>query len=509
MSESDREPCPACAEPIGIEAHVCPFCRSSALVVLALDNRVADPRARYQVARKLAALGPPFPGFLALQREMEQPRPRLAGGLTRAMARSGLEVLESQGLEGRIRAEPVRRPDTGGPRAPGRLALVAAAGMAGVALAGGALLLGLRSGKGILPDRQHAAPAPPSPKAATPPAAAPETDPISLKRALAGTVSLHCPTSVAAGFFVDKDMVLTNAHALCAGGAAIQVRLSDGREGVGVAVAADETLDLALVRVTGAEAEPLVLGDAGALSIGDEVTLVGSPVGLDFTVHRGLVSSLERSFLGVAYIQLDAGINPGNSGGPLLGADGHVVGVVSLKRVDADGIGLALPINYAYSGSAALLPDLAPVSLSEGFEAMLSTAANDDRRAAEEIGQLDLRPALYSVSVDEYGRLVAKVLRPSSYEPGPETFSFRFVRGTETLCTLRSGVTRWETFEPPTKTDPRVMGWLQRHGLAVRLYLGEAAMNWNLCSAIGSGATLELEGGHPEHSKIRLQVRRY
>jgi len=508
MSEPLREPCPSCAEPIAIEARVCPICRCSALVVVALDDRVADPRARYQLARKLAALGPPWPSFLTLQKELERPRPRLASGLTRANARVGLELLKSQGLEGRAEAEPAQRPKARATRKPPRLALVAAAAMAGVALAAAALLLGFRYGKGLLRNRQHAAPA--STSASAPLATvAPEADRIPLQRAVAGTVSLRCPTSVAAGFFVEKDMVLTNAHALCAGGGIMHVLLSDGRRGEGVAIASDEALDLAMVRVTGVEAEPLVLGDAGALSIGDPVILVGSPVGLDFTVHRGVVSSLERSFLGVAYIQLDAGINPGNSGGPLLDAAGQVVGVVSLKRVDADGIGLALPINYAYSGGAAMLPDLAPVALSQGFEAMLRSAASDDQQAVAEFGQLDLRPALYSASVDEYGRLVAKVLKPSSHEPGPETFSFRFVRGKETLCTLRSGITRWETFEPPTKADPRVMGWLQRHGLVMGLYVGEAAMNWSLCSAIGHSATLELEGGDPEHSKIHLRVRRY
>ena len=44
-------------------------------------------------------------------------------------------------------------------------------------------------------------------------------------------------------------------------------------------------------------------------------------------------------------IQTDASINAGNSGGPLIDTRGNVIGITSIKITDAEGIGLAIPIN--------------------------------------------------------------------------------------------------------------------------------------------------------------------
>ena len=77
--------------------------------------------------------------------------------------------------------------------------------------------------------------------------------------------------------------------------------------------------------VPGARAIPLPVGNVADLAVGDKVMIIGSPVGLDFTVHEGAVSSLHRSAYGVAYLQLDAKISPGNSGGPVIDGFGRVV----------------------------------------------------------------------------------------------------------------------------------------------------------------------------------------
>jgi serine protease Do len=197
-------------------------------------------------------------------------------------------------------------------------------------------------------------PAPEAPPPAAPPAPiVPLSSRELAKRSLPGTVSLHCADSLGSGFFVEPDLVLTNAHVLCPMGEKIQVVTADGRRLTGETVHSSQAVDLALVRVAGARATALPLGDVGNLALGDRVMMIGSPVGLEFTVHEGSVSHMGRVVQGVAFIQLDAKVNPGNSGGPIIDEQGRVVGVVTLKQAQAEGIGLALPINYAYSPTLA------------------------------------------------------------------------------------------------------------------------------------------------------------
>jgi S1-C subfamily serine protease len=66
-------------------------------------------------------------------------------------------------------------------------------------------------------------------------------------------------------------------------------------------------------------------------------------------VTTGVVSAIRDDIPGEAgktFIQFDAAINPGNSGGPVVDAQKQVVGVAS-EKVNAEGIGLAIPISNA------------------------------------------------------------------------------------------------------------------------------------------------------------------
>jgi putative serine protease PepD len=80
---------------------------------------------------------------------------------------------------------------------------------------------------------------------------------------------------------------------------------------------------------------------------GQQVVVVGAPLGLDDTVTSGVISAYRPDDPDGTTIQFDAAINPGNSGGPLVNSDHEVVGVATAKAKDAEGIGLAIPIKTA------------------------------------------------------------------------------------------------------------------------------------------------------------------
>lgn len=113
---------------------------------------------------------------------------------------------------------------------------------------------------------------------------------------------------------------------------------------------------------------PAVLGNPGAMNIGDEAYAVGNPFGLYGSMSSGVISGFDRSFQGEGHeqglsglIQIDSAVNPGNSGGPLLNRSGHVVGiVVGILNPTEDevfiGIGFAVPITTAVGGMGAPPP---------------------------------------------------------------------------------------------------------------------------------------------------------
>jgi putative serine protease PepD len=102
--------------------------------------------------------------------------------------------------------------------------------------------------------------------------------------------------------------------------------------------------DLALLR---ANREITTLKVAGnKVKSGQQVMVVGAPLGLEDSVTTGVISAYRDTEDGPT-IQFDAPINPGNSGGPVVNSNRQVVGLATAKARDAEGIGLAIPIEVA------------------------------------------------------------------------------------------------------------------------------------------------------------------
>jgi serine protease Do len=165
------------------------------------------------------------------------------------------------------------------------------------------------------------------------------------------TPALDVPErSEGSGFIVDASgYILTNQH-LVARPARIRVRLADKRELKARVVGADESTDLALLKVEADHLPTVPLGDSDRLRVGDWVCAIGNPLEFDHTVTVGVVSSKGRKIFNQSfddYIQTDAAINPGNSGGPLINAGGEAVGISSAMSSEGQGIGFAIPINLA------------------------------------------------------------------------------------------------------------------------------------------------------------------
>ncbi len=167
-------------------------------------------------------------------------------------------------------------------------------------------------------------------------------------------------TSLGSGFIISRDgYILTNNHVIKDADEII-VRLSDRRELDAKLIGADESTDLALLKVEAKDLPTVKLGDSDALEVGEWVVAIGSPFGFDYSVTAGIVSAKGRSLPNdnyVPFIQTDVAINPGNSGGPLFNLDGKVVGINSQIYTRSGGfmgVSFAIPINVAMEVSEQL-----------------------------------------------------------------------------------------------------------------------------------------------------------
>ncbi len=134
------------------------------------------------------------------------------------------------------------------------------------------------------------------------------------------------------------------------------VRLNDGTDLPARLIGADPILDIAVLRIPKLKQNALAvvkLGDSDCVRVGEDMLALGSPLGLDQSLTRGIVSAINRFLPPMSFslrqplIQVDTPINPGNSGGPLLNRRGEVVGITTANVPNAQNIGLAIPINMA------------------------------------------------------------------------------------------------------------------------------------------------------------------
>ncbi len=155
------------------------------------------------------------------------------------------------------------------------------------------------------------------------------------------------------GFIIDEDgHILTNNHVI-GEAETVLVRLKDRRELEATVVGTDPGSDLALLKVTAENLQPVLLGRSAELKVGEWVLAIGSPFGFEYSATAGIVSGKGRSLRNenyVPFIQSDVAINPGNSGGPLFNLDGEVVGINSQIYSNSGGymgMSFAVPVDVA------------------------------------------------------------------------------------------------------------------------------------------------------------------
>lgn len=148
------------------------------------------------------------------------------------------------------------------------------------------------------------------------------------------------------GFLVGPSQIATNFHVI--EGAAKGTAQLAGKtatyaiEGI---TAIDEKNDLAILKITAFEGEPLPLGDSNTVKTSETIYVAGNPKGLEGSFSDDTISNIHEGEATKRF-QMTGLIHPGSSGGPVLNGSGEVIGISLITLEDGQSRNFAIPSNY-------------------------------------------------------------------------------------------------------------------------------------------------------------------
>ena len=145
--------------------------------------------------------------------------------------------------------------------------------------------------------------------------------------------------SQGSGFFLDLDGdVITCLHVV-KNSSRIEIKAIDGQiYQVKKIVAEDADADLARLSVEIPQGAVHVLPiDYELPNQGDDIYVMGSPEGLEYSLTKGIISAIRDN----STIQITASISPGSSGSPVVNMDGEAIGIVRSHYEEGQNLNLA------------------------------------------------------------------------------------------------------------------------------------------------------------------------
>ncbi|MDR1629140.1 MAG: S1C family serine protease [Oscillospiraceae bacterium] len=152
------------------------------------------------------------------------------------------------------------------------------------------------------------------------------------------------------GFIISKNgYIVTNAHVVT-DVKDLTVTLFNNESYTATLVGSEKSNDIAVIKIDAPDLQSAEWGSSGDLSVGDDLIVIGNPLGeLTHTLTTGVVSALSRQIESdediINMFQTNAAINSGNSGGPVFNTNGEVVGIATSKYASEsiEGLSFCIP----------------------------------------------------------------------------------------------------------------------------------------------------------------------
>ena len=155
----------------------------------------------------------------------------------------------------------------------------------------------------------------------------------------------------ATGFLIDGNgFIATNAHVIN-NARNLVVENKKGDQFIAIPVYVNKSNDLAILKITDTSfrkinALPYSIPRASA-ELGEQIFTLGYPKE-EVVYGEGYLSAKSGYSGDTTAYQISISVNPGNSGGPVINKNGEVIGIISSKETNADGVVFAIKSKNIY-----------------------------------------------------------------------------------------------------------------------------------------------------------------